>query len=60
MTEDEVAARFGVKVRTLHRWRSNGSGPPYYKIVGSVRYDKAAVEQWLKEQLRNAGTGCAA
>ena len=37
-TEDDVAARWQKSVRTLQRWRTEGYGPPYIRIGGTVHY----------------------
>ncbi len=43
-----LAARLGLARITLQVWRSQGKGPPYYKIGRVVRYDWRAVETWLE------------
>ena len=35
----------------LPKWRSLHKGPPYLKIAGGrVRYDRALLEQWVRDQ----------
>ena len=36
--ETELASRWRLSVRTLQRWRQNGSGPPWLKIGGRIVY----------------------
>lgn len=38
MRERELARRWNKSVRTLQRWRSEGYGPPYIRIGGTVHY----------------------
>ena len=46
----QVAAFFDVPVGTIYSWRNRGSGPPSYKVVGLLRYDRAEVLEWLQSQ----------
>lgn len=48
LTERGLAARWHMSVRSLQRWRSNGTGPAWMRIGGCVRYrleDVLAFEQ---------------
>ena len=36
----EAAEFLGVSTVTLSRWRSNGTGPDYYKNGSTIRYNK--------------------
>lgn len=36
--ERALAQRWNKSVRTLQRWRSEGYGPPYIRIGGTVHY----------------------
>ena len=49
-TEDELAAYWGVKRKTLQKWRSLGIGPIYIKIGARAVYPKEAVQEY--EQAR--------
>ena len=42
----QIAALLGLSVRTLDRYRINGSGPPFYKFGQCVRYALTDVEAW--------------
>jgi hypothetical protein len=44
----EIAAIYGVQVRTLRKWRLFGRGPRWYKVGRSVRYDIDEVEQYVR------------
>jgi len=37
----------GVPISTIRGWRLAGIGPPYVKLGGLVRYQRAAVERWI-------------
>lgn len=45
MNEKEVALLYGISVKTLHNWRKEKIGPPFYKIGRSVRYRSDEVEE---------------
>lgn len=52
LTEKQVEQEYGIKVRTLQKWRWAGGGIPYYKLGRSVRYKAADIEQYLAERRR--------
>lgn len=43
INEHEVARMTGRSVRTIQFWRWNKSGPPYHKVEGTIRYNRAEV-----------------
>lgn len=47
LTTEEVAARLKVSPKTLSKWRTRGTGPPYFKVGRCVRYQWEAVQAWL-------------
>lgn len=47
LTDHEVAARLGVSVATVRRWRLLGTGPKYLKIGALVRYRPESICEWL-------------
>jgi predicted site-specific integrase-resolvase len=51
LTPAQVAAEYGVAVRTLANWRYLGIGPKFVKLTqgrsGRVRYPRSAVAAWL-------------
>ena len=47
LTPEDVAAEIGVSLRTLSRWRTDGTGPPWIKAGHHARYRPADVEAWL-------------
>lgn len=48
------AARIGLSPKTLENWRSNGRGPPYYKVGGRIVYDDAEVDAWFASKRRTS------
>lgn len=38
LSEARLAHRWQKSPRSLQRWRSNGGGPPYYRIGHAIRY----------------------
>ena len=46
----EVSDFMGIPVTTLYYWRTRGTGPQAYRVGRHLRYDPAAVRQWLDEQ----------
>ncbi len=38
-----------IKVATIRGWRHKGTGPPWVRFGGLVRYSRAAVERWLAD-----------
>lgn len=51
MRMDEVAAEFGVPIKTLRFWRYQGTGgPPSFKLGRRVVYDRADVLAWYDAQ----------
>ncbi len=47
LNDHEVAARVGVSVATVRRWRQLGTGPLYMKIGALVRYRPRDIQEWL-------------
>jgi excisionase family DNA binding protein len=49
-TETEAAEYLRVHVATLRRWRAEGTGPPWLRAGRSLRYRRADVDDWLRQQ----------
>ena len=47
-TPKEVAGLLFVTRSCLDRWRRIEYGPPWYRVVGRIRYDKAKFHRWHK------------
>lgn len=50
----QVAARLGLNVGTLRKWRMTGQGPVFLKIGGAVRYDPCDVDRYIESAVRSA------
>ena len=48
LTSKEVADHLKVNEQTLRKWRSNGTGPKFFKTQGMVRYMRIHVQEWLE------------
>jgi hypothetical protein len=48
LTEEELAARFGLKPNTLAIWRCRRRGPPYVKMGRIALYPVDTFEKWLR------------
>jgi len=46
-TVNDVSDFLGVPISTLHQWRYHGTGPAAFRVGKHLRYDPAAVRQWL-------------
>lgn len=53
----QLAARWGVSEATLERWRSDGVGPRYLKLVGKVLYRHVDIEAFEEASARAATPG---
>jgi hypothetical protein len=49
-SEAEQAARAGVTVETLRRWRGKGIGPKHVHIGRHVAYPVGNDEKWIEQQ----------
>ena len=52
LTADELAERWRVNVRTLHKWRLDGKGPVWLQIGGQPRYRLADILAYEAEAER--------
>ena len=60
--EQELADELGRTVRTLQRWRSERTGPPFIRLGRQILYRREAVREWLKsleQEQPRAGRGVA-
>ena len=48
LKEKELGSILDVRIKTLQRWRLQGTGPKYKKLGGAVRYDISDVEAWIQ------------
>lgn len=54
LTEEELAARWGIAPKTLANQRCRGDGPPFIKLGRLVRYDPSATDAWLTARTRTS------
>lgn len=52
LTQRELAARWQVSEACLERWRSEGRGPVFMKLVGRVVYRIEDIEEFETQSLR--------
>lgn len=52
LDEREVSKRLSVSINTLRYWRLSGDGPNWVKLGRLVRYDAAALENFVGRNLR--------
>ncbi len=56
LTAKEVAGYFQVSVRTIRRWRRDGSLPAPLQIGGSLRWRECDLQAWLARRCGNSLT----
>jgi len=54
MKPETLAAEWLVSTKTLANLRSRREGPPYVRVLGSIRYSRRACAEWLREQNRSS------
>ena len=59
LNQKQLARRWGLSPRTLERWRSQGRGPSYLKLVGRVSYRLRDIEAFEAAQFRASGSASA-
>jgi hypothetical protein len=59
ITTNEMEAEFGLPRPRQARWRWLGTGPPYFKVVGTVMYRRSDVVDWLESQRHEPGEDAA-
>ena len=57
LTREQAAAVLGLKSQTLAAWACRGTGPPYIRCGGAIRYSVAALERWLQARTVGAASG---
>lgn len=56
LNQKQLARRWGLSPRTLERWRCQGRGPDYFKLVGRVSYRLSDVEAFEVAQFHAGGS----
>jgi len=54
LTQGQLAEHWQVAESTLERWRSEGIGPIYMKMMGRVRYRLSDVMDFEEDSLRGS------
>lgn len=54
LNQTELAERWDVAEATLERWRSDGIGPVFMKILGRVLYRLEDIENFESSSLRKS------
>lgn len=49
LTTREVAERLGLSPTTLRIWRTNGTGPRFYRFHRSIFHKREDVDAWIDE-----------
>ena len=52
LTQAETSTLLRINVRTLERWRVDGSGPRFVKLGRQVRYERAALAEHVQRNSR--------
>ena len=52
LTQQQLADELQITVRTLERWRQEGTGPAFIRVGRSPRYRRADIDAWLERQRR--------
>ncbi|WP_406321591.1 helix-turn-helix domain-containing protein [Streptomyces sp. NBC_01637] len=47
---EDLAAMLAVPIETVYHWRKRRIGPPGFRVGRHVRYDPAAVRDWIERQ----------
>ena len=51
MTIEDLAEYLGDSKRTIYKYISEGTAPPYIRITSkNIKFDKADVDQWLESR----------
>jgi hypothetical protein len=52
ITPEQAAEMLQRPVGTINRWRAEGRGPRFYKLMGRVRYDADDVLMYIHQSSR--------
>jgi excisionase family DNA binding protein len=55
LTQRQLADELQVSLRTLERWRQEGTGPAFIRVGRSPRYRRADIDAWLERQRHTRG-----
>ena len=54
LTPQELAELLNVPVETVYQWRRKRTGPPGFRVGRHLRYDLAAVREWITAQTQRS------
>jgi excisionase family DNA binding protein len=55
LTQQQLADELQVSMRTLERWRQEGTGPSFVRVGRSPRYRRSDINAWLEVTRRTTG-----
>lgn len=55
LSETQTAKYLNISKKSLQRWRFNRQGPPYVKLIKTIRYRREDLDQWMKERIVPTG-----
>jgi predicted site-specific integrase-resolvase len=55
MSDELLTQQLKVSLRTLERWRQQGTGPAFIRVGRFPRYRRSDVNAWLDQQRRTGG-----
>ncbi|WP_149181354.1 helix-turn-helix domain-containing protein [Streptomyces sp. TRM49041] len=50
LTPEDLASLLAVPIETVYGWRKKRTGPPGFRVGRHVRYDPAALRDWIARQ----------
>ncbi len=57
VSQEVAALEVYQKPQTLAQWRSQGKGPPWFKIGRGCFYTRRTLREWCAKQRREPGAG---
>ena len=55
LSETQTAKYLNLSKKSLQRWRFNRQGPPYVKLMKTIRYRREDLDHWMKERIVPTG-----
>lgn len=52
LSNEDLSKRYGVPLKTVRKWRYEGTGPQGFRAGRHVRYRESDVRRWEEDQLR--------
>jgi helix-turn-helix protein len=51
LSNEDLAARYEVPIKTVRKWRYEGTGPPGFRVGRHVRYREVDVRRWEETKI---------